>query len=49
MFGDLSKHGCVPNKSLILKFPTTLPNELVNDFIRGYFDGDGSVYINNKR
>jgi len=35
--------GCVPNKSLILTFPTEeqVPLELQKHFIRGYFDGDG--------
>ena len=37
--------GCVPNKSLILTFPTEdqVPLELQKHFIRGYFDGDGSI------
>ena len=40
---DLIKHGCVPKKSLILKFPTEeqVPEHLIRHFIRGYFDGDG--------
>ena len=40
---DLIKQGCVPKKSLILKFPTEqqVPNYLIKHFIRGYFDGDG--------
>ena len=39
----LIKQGCVPKKSLILKFPTEeqVPRELIRHFIRGYFDGDG--------
>lgn len=42
---DLAKLGCVPNKSLVLKFPTEeqVPKHLISHFIRGYFDGDGSV------
>ena len=42
---DLKKLGCVEQKSLILNFPTEqqVPKELVRHFIRGYFDGDGSV------
>ena len=47
MFNDLNNLGCVPNKSLILKFPTNIPNDLVHHFIRGYFDGDGTVGIYN--
>lgn len=40
---DLIKQGCVPKKSLILKYPTQdqVPKELMKHFIRGYFDGDG--------
>lgn len=39
----LIEKGCVPRKSLILKFPTEeqVPKELIRHFIRGYFDGDG--------
>lgn len=50
-FNDLCNYGCVPNKSLILKFPK-LPDELISHFIRGYFDGDGCIsekkYISGK-
>jgi hypothetical protein len=44
MFDSLVNHGCIPRKSLVLKFPN-LPDNLVNHFMRGYFDGDGSVFI----
>lgn len=47
MCNDLISHGCVPNKSLILK-PPKIDNELINHFIRGYFDGDGCVSFNSK-
>lgn len=40
---DLIKQGCVPAKSKILTFPTQLPPEVMRHFIRGYFDGDGSI------
>lgn len=40
---DLIKHGVVPNKTDIVKFPTMLPIELIPHFIRGYFDGDGCI------
>ena len=45
MFSDLIKQGCIPNKSLILTFPNKyqVPENLINHFIRGYFDGDGSI------
>lgn len=42
---DLEKYGIVPNKSLTLKINKELiPDNLLKDFIRGYFDGNGSVY-----
>ena len=43
--------GCVQNKSLILKFPSIdiVPTYLVRHFIRGYFDGDGSISINKEK
>lgn len=44
MFNSLVKLGCVPRKSLVLRFPE-LQDNLIHHFIRGYFDGDGSVYI----
>ena len=41
---DLIKLNCVPRKSLILKYPEgKIPECFEKDFIRGYFDGDGSV------
>lgn len=45
-------HGCFPNKSLILDFPKTVPGKLIRHFLRGYSDGDGTIYKNhfkNKR
>lgn len=45
MAEDLISKGCIPNKTFLLKFPTKeqVPEELVCHFIRGYFDGDGSI------
>lgn len=42
--------GCTPRKSLTLQFPNSqiVPNNLRKHFIRGYFDGDGSVSRNCK-
>lgn len=47
MYKDLIKLGCIPAKSLILKFPSTeiVPDFLLSHFIRGYFDGDGCVFV----
>lgn len=39
---DLIANGCSPRKSLKLKYPP-VRSDLVGHFIRGYFDGDGSV------
>jgi predicted DNA-binding protein YlxM (UPF0122 family) len=36
--------GMVPNKSLVVKFPD-VPYEYIPDFLRGVFDGDGSVFF----
>ena len=43
---DLISHGCVKQKSLILKPPINVPKELTHHFIRGFFDGDGSIFWN---
>ena len=40
----LEKIGCANRKSLKLEFPI-IPIDLYPHFIRGYFDGDGSLYI----
>ncbi len=44
---NLKKLGVVAKKSLILKFPTKniVSKNFMSSFIRGYFDGDGCVYI----
>lgn len=42
MADDLINLGCVPNKSLKL-LPPKLTDEFISHFIRGYFDGDGSI------
>lgn len=41
---QLTNLGVVHNKSLILKFPAFISDDLMPHFIRGYFDGDGSVW-----
>ena len=43
MAEDLKKHGIVENKTLVLQPPLTIPEEFYMDWIRGYFDGDGSI------
>lgn len=46
---DLKKLGCVEQKTKILKFPTEdqVPREYQLAFIRGYLDGDGTIYKDN--
>lgn len=48
---DLINLGCFQNKTFILKFPTEdqVPSHLIHHFIRGYFDGDGSVFTSNEK
>ena len=46
---DLINQGAYPRKSLILEFPKLVPFHLLRHFIRGYFDGDGSVYESNNK
>lgn len=41
---DLISLGCVPRKTFVLKFPE-MPSMFHSHFIRGYFDGDGTVYV----
>lgn len=45
MAEDLKKNGCIERKSLVLRFPNNqqVPDEYLIDFIRGYFDGDGTL------
>lgn len=47
LVADLAKHGVLPRKSLTVKFPK-VPERYMADFIRGVFDGDGSVMLNKK-
>lgn len=51
MVRDLMELGCVPRKSLILKFPDEqqVPDTLIHHFMRGYFDGDGCITLTNKK
>lgn len=44
---DLITLGVVPRKSLVLKFPD-VPKVYLREFIRGIFDGDGSVYFDTR-
>lgn len=41
---DLIKWGCIPQKSLLINKIPNIPRDYVSHFLRGYFDGDGSLY-----
>lgn len=41
---DLINLGCVQNKTKFIEFPNRISHTLIHHFIRGYFDGDGSIY-----
>lgn len=42
---DAFKVGLVTNKTFKVKFPDFLDDDLIRHFIRGYFDGDGSLSL----
>jgi hypothetical protein len=42
LYNDLNRLGCTFKKSFTIQFPQ-LPYVLIRHFIRGYFDGDGSI------
>jgi hypothetical protein len=44
LFDSLVKQGVTERKSLTMKFPK-LRDDLLPSFIRGYFDGDGSIML----
>jgi predicted DNA-binding protein YlxM (UPF0122 family) len=44
MYDDLMKLGLHPNKSLSILFPE-VPDEFVRHFLRGCWDGDGSIFF----
>lgn len=48
MYHSLIQCGMHPGQKVKNTFPTFLPDELVRHFIRGYFDGDGSVFCRNQ-
>lgn len=43
MAKDLQKYGVIPNKSLKVNKIPSIPENLIRHFIRGFFDGNGSV------
>lgn len=45
---DLVSLGIYPNKSLTFRIPN-IPDEYMRHFVRGYFDGDGSIYVRTRK
>ena len=45
IYNDIRKLGGAEHKSLTAIFPKEIPDEFITDFVRGYFDGDGSVWF----
>ena len=45
----LASYGMLHNKSLLLTFPEWLDKSLYPHFIRGYMDGDGSIYYSQQK
>lgn len=43
----LIQHGCVPNKTRVIQVPK-LQENLYRHFIRGFFDGDGCIQLQDK-
>jgi len=48
MFNDLTCFGLIPRKSKNISFPK-VPEQYLDHFIRGYFDGDGCVYLRKEK
>lgn len=44
LYNALVKRGLFPKKSLSMQLPL-IPKKYIKDFVRGYFDGDGCIYI----
>ena len=47
VINSLKEFGITSRKSLTIRFPKNIPSEYLGSFIRGYFDGDGCIYISN--
>lgn len=49
MCQDLAIWGCIPNKSVLLKFPHALnSNDFLRFYLRGFFEGNGCLSFNPK-
>lgn len=48
LFYDIAKYGIIPNKTGKEQLPV-LPEHLYRHFVRGFFDGDGTIYMRKNR
>ena len=48
LIDGLKKYGCGERKSLTANWPNLINTEMYRHFIRGLFDGDGGVWVNNQ-
>lgn len=48
LYSDVIANGVVEQKTNILEPPKLIPYNLIKYYILGYFDGDGSIYKNDK-
>ena len=48
LYNRLTQLGMTPNKSLTMQFPQ-VPLTYLSPFMRGYFDGDGCVFLEEKK
>jgi intein-encoded DNA endonuclease-like protein len=48
LVSQLEKLGVPARKSKIIKFPK-VPSLYLSHFVRGYFDGDGTVYVEKRK
>ena len=46
---DVEKLGVVPNKTFLLDTIPQMTEDLIHHFIRGYFDGDGSIFYHKQQ
>ena len=45
---DIKKHGVIEHKTKIITFPKNLNDNLIPHFVRGYMDGDGSIFVDSR-
>ncbi len=45
IYNKLNEYGLVPNKTDKIRFPTWMNKELISHFVRGFWDGDGTISI----